>query len=410
MHRVVNSGIAPYCFSRTDVRTFIDTIRKRVFEIVGKKESKFDDKRIRYMICSEYGSDPSKTQRSHYHGLICFPPEVKPEVMFDLIHRLWRDKGFVYPRDIRGGKDRHGYVHQPFLLRGDVSRAARYASKYCTKDLDFSAQLAPYDIDRSHSDWKNCKCFHIQSKSIGLGILSQLPTDKLLDILKNGVDYVGDTQRRSLPLYIKNKILYNPWYHFEPSPVGEWYFDFESDKWRYSKSKGTHKRFVRREASAFFYRNRAQIYDMKVQYYTQLFKDMRQYAFWKSRINKVRLAGAQLDELVDMCSTTASILSRHNPERIARGYLSYYGRPYDKCYFTNPVDAWFSRYEKSVFLETFDEYEPWSESVPLVNRAFYDTVQECVGSVIDCLRFCESTDYEKRVKVARVNDYYKHST
>lgn len=409
LHRVCNHAVAPYCFSRSDVRTFIDTIRKRVFEIVGKKQSKLDDKRIRYMICSEYGSDPERTQRSHYHGLICFPPEVKPEVMFDLIHRLWRDKGFVYPRDIRGGKDRHGYVHQPFLLSGDVSRAARYASKYCTKDLNFSAHLMPYDVDRSHPDWKDCKCFHIQSKSIGLGILSQLPADKLLDILKNGVSYVGDSRRRSLPLYIKNKILYNPWYVFESSPVGDWYYDFEADKWRYSKSKGTHKRLVRREASAFFYKHRAQIYEMKVQYYTQLFKDMQQYAFWKSRVNDCRLAGARRDELIDMCSTTAGILSRHNSEKIARGYLSYYGRPYDKCYFVNPVDAWFSRYEKKVFLESFDEYEPWIDSVPLVNRAFYDTIQECVGSAVDCLRFCEFTDYAKRERVAKVSDFYKHA-
>lgn len=239
---------APFCFSRSDVRTFIDNIRKRVFEIVGKTK---EDKRIRYMICSEFGSDERYTQRSHYHGLICFPPEVKPDVMFSLIKSNWTDKGHVFPRYITGGIDRHGYKHKPFLLCGDVSKAARYASKYCTKDLNFSKSLLPYHIDIKAPDYKNCKCFHIQSKSIGLSYLSTLPTDKLLDILKNGVSYIGDKRRRSLPLYLKNKILFNPKYSFEPCPSGDWYYDFKLDKWCYSKSKGTHKRLVGKVASAF---------------------------------------------------------------------------------------------------------------------------------------------------------------
>ena len=58
--------LPPMCFRRKDVRDFIDNIRKRLHEryrIAG----------IRYMVCSEYGSDPNYTQRPHYHGLICFP-------------------------------------------------------------------------------------------------------------------------------------------------------------------------------------------------------------------------------------------------------------------------------------------------------------------------------------------------
>ena len=406
-HRVVNPDIAPYCFDRKHVRTFIDNIRKRCFEIVGKKESKADDKRIRYMICSEFGSDPNRTQRSHYHGLIAFPPEVKPDVMFGMIHNYWREHGFVFPKDIRGGRDRHGYSHKPFLLQGDISRAARYASKYCTKDLNFSASLADYEIDRTHQDWKNCKCFHIQSKSIGLSILSQLPSDKLLDILKNGISYVGDNKRRALPLYIRNKIIFNPWYVFERSPVGEWYFDFQADKWRYSKTKGTHKRLVRREASAFFYQHRAEIYNMKVEYYTQLFKDMQQKSFWSSRVNPERCIDSPA-AIADRCATTAAILSRHSPEKLARGFLSYYGRPYEKCYFAKPEDVWYSRYEKKVYPESFDTYEPWSNCPPLITRSYYDMVQNTVGLAVQGLQWCEGVDYAKRDLVKRVSDFYKH--
>ena len=408
LHKVVNPDIAPYCFSRSDVRTFIDNIRKRVFEIVGKKISRTDDKRIRYMICSEFGTDPERTQRSHYHGLICFPPEVEPSVMFDMIKRYWTDKGFVFPRDIRGGVDRYGHKHMPFLLQGDISRAARYASKYCTKDLNFSESLLGYDIDRKHADWKNCKCFHIQSKSIGLSYLSTLSNDRLLDFLKNGVSYVGDKKRRSLPLYLKRKILFNPWYVYEESPVGDWYYSFDDDKWHYSKSKGTHKRLVRREASAFFYRNAEVIYNMKVEYYTQLFKNMQQVGFWESRVNPRRCITSDAYEIAESCKSFASQLSRFNPDKLARGYLSYYGVPYDKAKFVKPWQAYMMRFDRKVFESTYDEFEPWFDSIPLINRDFYDFIQRGVGLALQGLQWCESSDYDKREKVARINDFYKH--
>lgn len=422
LHKRYNPDIAPYCFDRRQVRTFIDNIRKRVFEIVGKSTMRQYDKRVRYMICSEFGSDPNRTQRSHYHGLICFPPEVKPEVMFKMIHDYWSvddskrglvSKGFVFPRDIRGGRDSSGYVHKPFLLSGDISKAAMYAAKYCTKDLFFSESLLPYDIDYLHQDWKNCKCFHIQSKSIGLGLLSQLPNDRLLDILKNGISYVGDNKRRSLPLYLKRKILFNPWYVFEPSSVGEWYYDYEADKWRYSKTKGTHKRLVRREATSFFYRNYEALYNMKKDYYVQLFKDMQRESFWKSRVNASRCTG-DFREIADMCVTTSRILSRHNPERLAVGYLSYYGVPYDKAYCVSPAKAWLSRYEKPLFVDNrlanSDESEPWlNNRPPLVNKTYYDSVQETISLVVSSLQWCEGTNYQRRDKSNRIGDFYKHA-
>lgn len=396
---------APYCFSRTDVRAFIDNIRKRVFEIVGKTK---EDKRIRYMICSEYGTDPNRTQRSHYHGLICFPPEVDPKWMFDYIHRLWNVNGFVFPKNFLGGVDSHGHRHEPFLLQGDVSKAARYASKYCTKDLEYIKNMREYVVDTRHEDYKNCKCFHIQSKSIGLSYLSTLPTDRLLDFLRNGVSFVGDTKRRSLPLYLKNKILFNPKYSFERAPDGEWYYDFEQGRFRYSKTKGTHKRIVEKEASAFFYRNIDTIFNMKVEYYAQLFKDMQRESFWKSRVN-VRRCNADPDLIARKCYQYSRELSKYDPMKLATGYLAYFGVHYEKCYFTRPSVAYLHRYQGSVYPETLPEFEPWNGKVLLVGRDYYDYIHHGVKWAIQGLKFCEGTDYAKREKVQRISDFYKHA-
>lgn len=413
---------SPCCFSRSDVRTFIDNIRKRVFDYLKDKykddrsKLKSSDKRIRYMICSEFGS--SSTQRSHYHGLICFPPDVDPKFMFGLIHHYWSEndpknglyaKGFVFPRDIRGGVDSHGYRHQPFLLSGDIARAAKYASKYCCKDLNYSRYILDYVVDTKHSDYKNCKCFHIQSKSIGLSYLSTLPNDKLLDILKNGVSYVGDNRRRSLPLYLKNKILFNPKYEFERAPDGDWYYDFEADKWRFSKGKGTHRRIVGKEASAFFYKNLDAIYNMKVEYYTQLFKDMQRKDFWFARVNPNRCCQHSPDVVKERCFLYAKELAHYDPQKLATGYLSYFGVNYSKAYFTSPQVAYLHRYVPKVYPETLPEFEPWSGSVPLVNRRFYEYVHRGLKWAIEGLRFCEGTDYEKRERVAKVSDFYKHA-
>ena len=59
-------------FSRTDVRTFIDNIRKRLFDL-------YHVTALRYMVCSEYGDH---TKRPHYHGIVSFPPECDPKKVF----------------------------------------------------------------------------------------------------------------------------------------------------------------------------------------------------------------------------------------------------------------------------------------------------------------------------------------
>lgn len=386
----------PMCFSRKDVRTFIDNIRKRLHERYGIAG-------VRYMICSEYGSDPNFTQRSHYHGLICFPSyvdsvdkdsgevtrvDVDPREVFALIHKQWESHGFVFPRVFEGGRDRHNHVHKPFLLQGDISRAARYASKYTCKDIGFVELEEKYFIDRKHKDYKNFKPFHIQSKSIGLRWLENKTDAELLKLLKDGVSFVGDKYRRSVPLYIRNKIIYSPYYEFAPVKNGDWWYDFGDGKWRYKAGQGTHKRFVRKESTPFFERNIQEIFSRKVEYYKTLFEDMSRPTWWYAKgVPK------------EMCFSTSHLIARYGAERLAVGFLTYYGVPYEKCVYTKRPELFYlARYRPELNLG----------HKALIDKNYYNTLHGNLSAIVSCLRFANPYNLERQAKAKRVGDFHKH--
>lgn len=269
------------CFSRSDVRTFVDNIRKRLFDLYRTTS-------IRYMICSEFGDH---TRRPHYHGLVSFPPECDPRKVFELVHSQWK-KGHVFPRCFEGGRDRHGYEHKPFLLAGDVQGAAVYGAKYVCKDLGFyralnGAKLVERD-DPLYKYLRDCLPFHIQSRSIGKSYLANLSLPDVLKVLRDGESFVGLSKRVKLPLYIRNKILYNPKYCFvertiSSQPVADWWYDFEADKWRYKKGEGTHFRQVTKEPTKFLLEHYDTIYKQKREYYIQFFKDIASSDYWHNR-------------------------------------------------------------------------------------------------------------------------------
>lgn len=383
---VTESCPAVPCFSRHDVRTFIDNIRKRLNERYGLG----GNSRVRYLIACEYGSS---TKRPHMHGLICFPPQVPPQEVYELIKSNWTDKGFVFPRTIRGGIDSHGYRHKPFLLQGDIAGAAVYASKYCCKDLDFYESLKDFDIDQSSVAFKDCKPFHIQSRSIGLQFFQTKDTSELLDCLRNGESFVGSTKRIPLPLYIKNKILYTPKYSFEPSPVGDWWYDFEADKWRYKKGQGTHRRIVEREALDFFKENVHQVFSQKVEYYKSLFGDMLSLDFWTTRkVSKFKAA-----QFVSMAEDMAQTFG-FDSERLAVGYITYYGVPYEKCVAVPPEKFYLARYDSRL---------KWKKKQLLIHEGYYKNLHHYLGFLFDALKFACTTDNAKRKRIARIIDMYK---
>ena len=380
------------CFSRSDVRTFIDNIRKRLNERYGVAG-------LRYMVCSELGDS---TNRSHYHGLICFPKYYEsvddtgvvekkvldPKEVFELIHSQWK-LGFVFPRYFTGGLDSHGYEHKPFLLRGDVAGAAKYAAKYCCKDLNFVKSIEHLDIDKKSILFKRSQPFHLQSRSIGLTWLQNKSSADLLKALKNGVSFAGQSTTLSLPLYIKNKVFFSPDYVFESCPAGDWWYDFQDNKWRYKKGAGTHKRLVRRKANDFFVDNIKSIFSKKVEYYESLFEDFSNSSFWSSRRVDKSLSS-------DIAKSYTSIMHRYgfDARSLAVGFLCYYGVPADKSFYAPYELVWLSHYRPMRFKA-------------LVDTRYHSHIQKIVSFALGALHYSVNLDLRQRAKVARLIDYYK---
>lgn len=385
------SYVPVQCFSRKDVRTFIDSLRKELHRDYGVKG-------VKYMICCEYGKN---TKRCHMHGILSWPSTVvkddkviqlTPKLIHGYICKLWT-KGFVFPRDYRGGIDSHGYKHKQFELTGDIGAAAAYASKYCCKDLDYENSLIGLNLDFDSKLLRSCKSFHIQSKSLGLGYLSTLPVDKLLDIMKNGVSFVGLKRRVPIPIYIKNKILFDNKYILEPCKNGDWWYDFGDNKWRFKCGQGTHKRLVTKEASDFMIRFAPQIFEQKTDYYEQFFKDMCQPSFWNSK-------GVPCDVSTDIASSlTKRFLSYSDAvsvRDIASWYLAYYGVKPSNCYCVPLHYQWLSRYTDYSFGKS-----------PKINPSFLNKLNYTITGFVECLKFCKKYNEQRRDKASLIADFYK---
>lgn len=335
------------CFSKSDIRTFFTKLKKfcwRHYDCRGESA-------LRYMLCSEYGEH---TQRPHYHGIICFPPNIPDKVMFEKIHELWIDKGFVFPRELSGGYDSHGYLHKSFVC-SSVKAASVYAAKYCCKDLawydtirqdEFYKKVTVYFdefgetefcyVNDNEKDYSNpilfrpvlshessysfeykltdYKPFHYQSKSLGKSFLDNLSDSDKLRYLNDGYCFLGDSVFQSLPVYLRNKIIFNPKYIVD--------------------ERG--KRLVRREATSFFCENLEQIFDMKVRAIASKFDEFQNPQFWDS-------VGAPRDKFKEIFREIPEFFTTPSTE-LAKLYVAYYGVPSSESLDISPAVQWFRRY------------------------------------------------------------------
>ncbi|QCS35940.1 replication initiator protein [Capybara microvirus Cap1_SP_55] len=270
------------CFDRKQVRLFVDNIRKWLW-----RHWRITD--IKYTVCSEYGEF---TRRPHYHAVFAWPfkaasfyigndenkklvtrPPFSAAMFHALIKRFWH-YGFISPRDYRGGKSCKGRVYEPFEVDPlKVVGAACYCGKYCCKDIAFYEDLpTDYFVQSDDVDVKkaikNCMPFHLHSKSLGLCFLDKITNEDKLRFLSKGVQRIGSDKFVSLPIYYKNKILFDTYYSFD--------------------SNGD--RLVRRKANKFFLDNYFEIYHIKFQAYKSVFAPLFDDSYLKNYIDDVYLS------------------------------------------------------------------------------------------------------------------------
>lgn len=378
-------------FSRSDIRDFLTKLRKHL-----KKVYAIED--IQYMVCSELGPE---TKRSHYHAVICWPEKghnYSTERVFkgSVIHKEWRSrpcpddelhfairriwelegkKGFVRPWSHLGGIDSHGHKHSPFKVSGDFRFCCKYAGKYCVKDLYYYQYLEPYaDQVDIHSPYfkKLCCPFHMQSKSLGASILADYPSDaSKLKLLFDGVQFVGSDKFLKIPIYIRNKLVFDNYYVID---------------------EVTGERLVRRQANKFFRENSEEIFERKAEFYAQTFKNLLSPGYLLGR-------GVDADNADYVSSALSWFLDSYNfsLEDLARFYLAWYGVEYSNCYDVPPHNQWLGRY--------IPNEQTHTEGLSLIDRGFYDDLH----FVCNCLMFGLGLIPAQSISdiVERVRDFYK---
>ena len=385
------------CFRKSDIRGFFVKLKKFLHDnydcrkVVNKvtKQVK-QDTRIRYMVCSEFGEH---TQRSHYHGIICFPPNVPERVLFEQVHKFWT-YGFVFPRVFEGGYDSHGYQHKPFVC-SSVKAAAVYASKYCCKDLawydianqfELHKKVKPFqfgiDTDDELTDvgyqgeimkLSDYKPFHYQSKSLGASFLDNLTDEEKLLYLKVGYHFVGDDRSQMLPLYIRNKILFTP---------------------KYIVDKESGKRLVRREARQFFRDNMDEIYHVNFVRYLDKYAKFLNPSYWQS----LHIHPLEQRDLTEALKAVPN----ETPGTLAGFHLCWFGLPACECYDIKPTLQWYRRFDPEYIDVT---------NCPTVNSDYHQAVSYLlyVMNMLDAKYAFELNKKRKRDnrEIARIHDYWK---
>lgn len=388
------------CFNKEHIRKLISGIRKYLNKHYGVK-------RLVYLICSEFGS---ATRRPHYHGSIVFPPNVPPNVVYGLIRDLWCGEdnvlkptiyqknhpattkrpnlGFVCPRTIDGvGKE------SPFMVNSaDAGSAAAYVSKYVCKDLDFIRSL-PFDRldfsnhyldDRENEDdeldlyklshLRQYLPFHFQTRSLGCGILKDATDEELLQIYRQGVNFLGKDRFQCAPAYIKNKIIFTPYYQITDDG----------------------RRLVRREASEFFNRNYKEIFEKKVIFYEKLFNTLCEGSYYKSCGLPDRICekfSAEAKKIVDFMEG--------DTRSMAIDYLLYFGVPFEKCYYsTEPA---------KVYLNHYSPDDGYQNCLFQISRGYYDKVNYYTTLLLGFYGFCNKINpTDEEILISKVNDFWKH--
>lgn len=199
---VINiNGIDIPCFNHSDVKTFLNRLKIRMYRLYGPNCYK-------YFIAMEFGKN---TKRQHLHGLFFLTSAVDWRVFVELCRELW-EYGFMFPKRNSAGlyvKD-DGSDDTPLirsLVKGSV-----YVSKYVTKDLSYyQIPNVDFAVKADKSFTRHFGPKHYQSNNIGISILDKLnlaDSDNVASFLIDGISVPYSKSRIPVPRYIKKKLLY----------------------------------------------------------------------------------------------------------------------------------------------------------------------------------------------------------
>ena len=379
------------CFDKNQMRKFIRNLRTKLFDMYGVTG-------LVYFLGSEFGG--KRTCRPHYHLLVCYPPKkVNYRQMHGLIKSLWvENNGFIFPEFPDPTRYYDGELEKPFKV--DVSKGAylcaKYVTKYVCKDIGFTKVLNSHSfVDRefqgvsipkknifgvqeyekdgtekketAYQVLLRCRPFHLQSRSLGWSYFQNMCDSDKLMALEQGVKFLGCEHRQALPVYIKNKLIFDNKYILK-------YDQF-----------GNEKRMVEREANKFFFEHADKIFKLKVDGYEKLFKSLQEMDYWTNR-----KASVSTFNLSKSCFNYFYGLGMTDRD-IASAYLAWYKVPYEFCYDYNNCLVWLQRYTERFKLV----------DVPLINREFKYDIDNAFSIIFSCLGKLSTDDSDMSKKVTQ---------
>lgn len=395
------------CFSRKDVRTFIDSLRKEL-------HAHYDLKGLRYFVGAEFGEH---TKRSHYHFLLCWEPlratdsnalnsVLDAVTMHRYVCRLWR-KGFIFPWTAYGGCDKHGYYHKPFEVAASAFEASHYAAKYAVKDLALDGHFDGVCV--KHSAFKDCKYFHIQSKSLGRSLLDSSSDVEKLNMYLHGCKFISKDKLFQLPRYLKKCLLFRPKYVFmdtrDYTPI---YRVKDGKRWIYCTSDGEQvkyndwfvKRLVRRELTDFYLKNNKQIWNKRTSVFEDYFKKFFDYSFIDSLdLNETIKEGLAYNARKTIKSTVETYY-KGNFNNFVCAIACYIGLPKSYCFRT--------RHYSLVYLNRYFDFPKYVSSSTIGGKEH----AALVDAWLSCNRLLSyRRDYlglrEKERYLNKVNDFIR---
>lgn len=316
------------CFSYNDIKQFVDCIRN-YFQRKRRWRNAF-----RFFITSEYGE---QFKRPHYHGLLLYSNRISPEEMYRIVEDAWCGSSQVIPQPRRKALRRKSLgIVAPFssFVPRDPQACGRYVAKYVCKDLAFESEVSgKFDhlsrAERNHL--RHFMPFHKQSMAFGADLIKDKTDDELWDMLRDGFQFTGNPLMVELPVYLKNKILFNN---------------------RKVYNLRTHRWETRKYYSKFLMENRDRIAAIKVRQSRRLFERISQESYWELHPVEGRPASKVALDIRNAVDCVGI-------DELAWFHAMFFGVPAEQCHSANSDGDWLvARYDPIADFSDFPKMDP----------------------------------------------------
>lgn len=322
------------CFSYEDVKQFIDTLRNYFFRRRRWRNA------FRFLLTCEYGE---QFKRPHYHALLLYSSRISPEEMYKLVEDAWCGSSQIIPQPRRKALRRKPLgIVAPFssFVSRDPQACGCYVAKYVCKDLAFEAETAGmFDhLSRAaRNHLRHFKPFHKQSMAFGADLIKDKTDDELWDLLRDGFQITGNPQMVELPVYLKNKILFNN---------------------RKIYNLRTHRWETRKFYTKFLMENRDRVAAIKFRQSKNLFARLCTDEYWKTHPVKAELKDEHLTP-DRMAATVRHFVDYVGLDHVAWFHSMYFGIPAENCYEMQSDGDWFvTRYDPIADCTEFPKVDP----------------------------------------------------